>query len=85
VLNAYLSALARGRYRTRMEAARDYQRNLDHLRRRYPQATWLKARRTLYGGWKAMYKRGLPRRPLILDPWENMGTLPIFRSSPGTW
>ena len=70
LLDAYLSALARGKYRTRIEAVRDYQRNLDRLRRRYPQAAWLKARRTLYGVWKAMYKRGLPKRPLILDPWS---------------
>jgi hypothetical protein len=70
VLDAYRSALARGKYRTRTETARDYLRNLERLRRRYPQAAWLKTDRTVSGVRKALYRRGLPRQPLILDPWS---------------
>jgi hypothetical protein len=62
-------ALARGDYRNRMEAARDYQCNLERLRRRYPHAAWLQIHRTLNGIRRAMYERARALKlPLITAP-----------------
>jgi hypothetical protein len=46
VLDSYGRAVKRGRYRTAQAAARAYVHDLEHLRRKYPHAKWLRARRT---------------------------------------
>ena len=70
VLDTYARALARGEYRSRVEAARDYQQNLDRLRRKYPRAGWLENRRTLYGIYRAMLNRSKTLRlPAVKAFW----------------
>lgn len=45
--DAFARALARGRYRSAVEASRAFLAVLERLRRRYPRARWLRPQRTL--------------------------------------
>jgi hypothetical protein len=57
VLDSYGRAVKRGRYRTAQAAARAYVRDLDHLRRKYPHAKWLRTRRTENGASLKLVRR----------------------------
>jgi hypothetical protein len=45
-VDGYARALKRGRFRTLAEAVREYLRDIDALRKRYPDARWLRFRRS---------------------------------------
>ena len=71
VLDTYVLAFARGKYRNLTEAVQDYQRNIAGLRRRYPHAVWLEPRRTPYAVRRAIQKRkSVLRLPSARPLWS---------------
>jgi len=56
ILDSYVRAIARGRYRDAQEATRAFLEDRPHLRRRYPKAQWLRVARNYYGTYRVMLK-----------------------------
>ena len=57
VLDSYARAVARGRYRSALEASREFEQDLKRLLRRYPGAKWLAQPRTLCAIYPVLSRR----------------------------
>ena len=57
MLDSYARAVARGRYRSALEASREFEQDLKRLLRRYPGAKWLAQPRTLCAIYPVLSRR----------------------------